>query len=317
MIVHFSSRRITHAKSPKDMKAAQLVSNYGAPSFWLLRDTKTRAFTAETLHRPSYPFMWHYHPEWEIVFSRRGSGTRHVGNSVEKFGPGDLTMLPGNVPHTWCSSTGQDEQTCSTVIHFLPEVWGESFWSLPEVKDFHALSQRALRGVRFTGEGVEEVGQRMEALAAKDDASLASLMELWAIFNLLTKLEATPLNAVNEGSQGRQCGRLDDLLAWLESHLGEPITQQEAAARVKMSPAAFCRWFKMHMGCVFSRYLNEIRVAKVCALITHKNMSISEAAFHAGYNNLSNFNRRFLEVTGHTPKKFRDQLKAKPLKASA
>ena len=74
---------------------------------------------------------------------------------------------------------------------------------------------------------------------------------------------------------------------WLEGRLGEPITQQEAAARVKMSPAAFSRWFKVNMGCVFNRYLNEIRVAKVCAEIANGRLSITEAAFQAGYNNLS------------------------------
>ena len=37
----------------------------------------------------------------------------------------------------------------------------------------------------------------------------------------------------------------------------------------------------------------------------------------AGYNNLSNFNRRFLEVTGLTPKTFRAQIQAKPAGARA
>ena len=301
-------------QSTKDMKAA---SNYGEPSFWALHDTKTRAFTAQTHREPGYRFLWHYHPEWEIVFSRSGRGTRHVGNSVEKFGPGDLVMLPGNVPHTWCSSKNQVGPACCTVIHFLPKVWGEAFWSMPEVKNFQALCQHALRGVRFTGEGVEEVGQRMEALAANDAPSLQSFTELWRIFNLLTKLEVRPLNAVKEGDRGGRDARLDELLAWLESNMGDPITQQDAAARVRMSPAGFSRWFKMNMGCVFNRYLNEIRVAKVCAEIAHGRLSITEAAFRAGYNSLSNFNRRFLEVTGVTPKAFRAQLEAKVMRASA
>jgi AraC-like DNA-binding protein len=286
----------------------------------MLRGTKTRAFTAETVRDPVCRSMWHYHPEWKIVFSRHGSGTRHLGNSVEKFGPGDLTMLPGSVPHTWYSSQNQRGPTCFTVVHFLPEVWGEAFWSLPEMKKFEELRQYARRGVQFTGEGVEEVGRRMEALAAHDVASLDSLIELWKIFNLLTQLDVRPLNAVKEGNPGnpgRRCGRLDELLSWLESRLGDPITQQEAAARVRMSPAAFSRWFKMNMDCVFSRYLNEIRVAKVCSLISCRNMSITEAAFHVGYHNLSNFNRRFREITGLTPTRFRDQLKDHPLKASA
>jgi AraC-like DNA-binding protein/quercetin dioxygenase-like cupin family protein len=304
----------TLTQSTKDMK---VVSSYGEPSFWMLRDTKTRAFTARTHRESGYRFLWHYHPEWEIVFSRSGRGTRHVGQSVEKFGPGDLVMLPGNVPHTWCSSGNQAEPACCTAVHFLPKVCGETFWGVPELKDFHALCQRAQCGVRFTGEGVEEVGQRMEALAANDAPSLESFIELWKIFSLLTKLEVHPLNAGNEGDRSGRCVRRDELLAWVESNLGEPITQQDAAERMRMSPAGFSRWFKLNMGCVFNRYLNELRVAKVCAELAHGKFSITELAFQAGYNSLSNFNRRFLEVTGVTPKAFRAQLEAKLMKASA
>jgi len=290
------------------MQVAPSISGYGQPSFTVLPLTKTRGFTATSYREPTFRFLWHYHPEWEVVFVRNACGTRHVGTSVEKFGPGDLTMLPGNVPHTWFSSQDQVGDTTVTVIHFLPQVWGEAFWKLPEIKAFNALCQSAQRGVKFSGIQCEEVGQRMEALAACDSSSLDGFRELWKIFTLLTELEVHSLHAVEEGKTDWQNARLDELLAWLESRLSEPITQQEAAARVKMSPAAFSRWFKVNMGCVFNRYLNEIRVARVCSEIAHGKLSITEAAFQAGYNNLSNFNRRFLEVTGLTPKAFRVQI---------
>ena len=286
--------------------------------FWTLRDGRRRAFTAQTFRAPAYRFAWHSHAEWEIVFSRSGSGKRHVGNSVEKFGPGDLVMLPGKIPHTWDSSKNQAGPVCCTVIHFLPEAWGDAFWSLPEIESFQALCQRASRGLHFTGEGVEEVGQRMEALAMNDAASIESFLELWKIFGLLTKLEACSLNATEErGRRRQQRAGLEDLLQWIESHSGDPITQNQAAARMRMSPASFSRWFKSNMGCVFNRYLNHIRITKVCAEIARRDLSITEAAYHAGYQNLSNFNRRFREVTGVTPRAFRSQLAMKPMKVVA
>ncbi|MEO5716366.1 MAG: AraC family transcriptional regulator [Luteolibacter sp.] len=284
------------------------TSGYGQPFLWGLRATKSRGFTAENHSAPSNLFQWHYHPEWEIVFVRAGSGTRHVGESVEKFGPGDLVMFPANVPHTWFSSSDQVGNSRHTVIHFLPKVWGEAFWKLPEVGKFHELCQRAQRGIRFTGEGVEEVGERMEALGANDEPSIPALVELLKIFDLLPKLEVHSLNAFKDGPSGWQNARLAEMLDWLDSHLGDQITQQQVAEKMLMSPAAFSRWFKIHMGCVFSRYLTEIRVARVCSEIAHGKLSITEAAYLSGFNNLSNFNRRFLEVTGLTPTVFREQI---------
>jgi len=288
------------------------ISGYGQPSFTVIPATKTRAFTARSYREPTYRFLWHYHPEWEIVFTRNGCGTRHIGSSVEHFESGDLIMLPGNVPHTFFSSDKQKGDTQCTVIHFLPQVWGEAFWNLPEMRDFQAICQRAQRGVSFTGPETEEIGQRMEALAAADSPTLESFTALMAIFTLLPKLEMHSLHAMEEGRSGWGNARLDTLLEWIESRLGESITQQDAADRVNMSPAAFSRWFKLNMGCVFHRYLNEIRVARVCSQIAYGKLSITEAAFQAGYNNLSNFNRRFLEVTGLTPKAFRIQIRSQP-----
>lgn len=293
------------------------IAGYGQPSCTVIPVTKTRAFTARSYCEPSYRFLWHYHPEWEVTFTRSGRGTRHVGTSVERFGAGDLAMLPGNVPHTWFSSRKQTEETRCTVIHFLPQVWGDAFWNMPEIRAFHELCQSAKRGVRFSGKDVEKVGRRMEQLALNDSPSLDAFVELMEIFALLPRLDVHSLHAVDEGKSGWQNARLDELLAWIDGNISETITQQDASARVKMSPAAFSRWFKVNMGCVFNRYLNEIRVAKVCSEIAYGKLSITEAAFQAGYNNLSNFNRRFLEVTGLTPKAFRTQIQEQPVSGRA
>ena len=279
--------------------------------------SKSRAFTAETRLESACRFGWHYHPEWEILFYRNGRGTRHVGDSVEKFGPCDLVMLPARLPHAWFSSDDQTGSSSYTAIHFLPETWGDAFWNLSELASFRDLCQQAGRGLCFTGKGVLEVGERMEALVRTEVGSLDSLRDLWNIFSLLTDLGSRSLNAALAGACESRDRRLDDLLIWLESCLGDHITQRDAAARMRMSPPVFSRWFKMHTGCVFKRYLNQLRVAKVCSEIACRNMLITEAAFHAGYRNMSNFNRRFLEVTGLSPSAFRARMEQKAMRASA
>ncbi|MGH7953187.1 MAG: helix-turn-helix domain-containing protein, partial [Limisphaerales bacterium] len=101
--------------------------------------------------------------------------------------------------------------------------------------------------------------------------------------------------------------RAERLLEWIQNHFAESITQAQAAVEVKMSPPAFSRWFKARVGRVFQRYLNELRVAKVCARLANHQEPITQAAFKCGYNNLANFNRRFREITRLTPTEFRSQ----------
>lgn len=278
-----------------------------APSFTVIPATKVRAFTARHYREPSFRFLWHYHPEWELTWTSNGRGLRHVGRSVEHFEPGDLVLLAGNIPHTWFSTPDQVGDAECTVIHFLPSIWGEEFWRLPETRSFRTLCDQAVRGIKFNGPGVHEIGRRMEALAGHDTPALGSFAALIGIFALLLELPAESLNATSHGAEATPNPRLQQLLEWIEQRVAEPLTQREVAAHLRMSPPAFSRWFKLQMGCVFQRYLCELRVARVCASLAHSDSSVTDAAFQAGFNNLSNFNRRFHEITGLTPRQFRRQ----------
>jgi transcriptional regulator GlxA family with amidase domain len=99
--------------------------------------------------------------------------------------------------------------------------------------------------------------------------------------------------------------RLQRVLALVDESSIEPLAQAEVAAQVRMVPAVFCRWFKGHMGRTFQRYVNEVRIARVCARLADGPETITAAALACGFNNLANFNRRFLEITGLTPRAFR------------
>lgn len=293
------------------MRLSHSMPQGDVPSFTAIPVTKTRAFAARSYREPNFRFLWHYHPEWELTWTASGSGQRYVGGSIEPFEAGDLVLLAGNLPHTWFSDPSCSSEARCTVIHFLPQLWGDDFWKLPEMREFKALCDSALRGVRFTGPGVSKIGEMMEALAAHDAPDLRSLAGLMEVLAMLVKLPVVSLNASGETAGIKPNPKLQRLLDWIEERSADPLTQSDVAAQAKMSPPAFSRWFKLHMGCVFQRYLNELRVARACALLVKSDSTVTDAAFQAGFNNLSNFNRRFQEITGLTPKVFRKQFRGR------
>ncbi len=273
------------------------------PSLLTLAETKTHAFTAGLRRRPPDHFIWHYHPETQLVWTWRGQGLRYVGKSVESFEAGDLVLIGPNLPHMLVAAA---DEAASTVIHFLPERWGADFWRLPEVHRLGRLLSAAARGLRFTGPDVWKIGKAIDNLAAHPAHDLESLLMFLGICRHLIRAPRYSLNALpgEQSSVGRD-SRLDQVLDWVQRRAAEPITQEQAAAKVGMSPAAFSRWFKRNVGRVFHRHLNELRVAMVCARLSGGQNNITEAAFECGYNNLANFNRRFREITGFTPSGFR------------
>jgi AraC-like DNA-binding protein/quercetin dioxygenase-like cupin family protein len=278
------------------------------PSLEPVLAAKTRAFVASQFREPAHHFLWHYHPETELTWVRQGRGMRYVGHSVARFAAGDLVLVRGNVPHTWASAPNQRGDSIWTVIHFLPEHWGAPFWQLVELRKLRALLAENAHAVRFTGKGVWKIGEAIEALAATPAGDVQSVIKFLSLADALVRAPHYRLSSLAVGGEVSDPDpRLRAVLDWLDRHIALPVSESAAAAEADMSAPVFSRWFKQRVGCTFQRYLNELRVARVCARLTNGPESITEAAFGCGYNNLANFNRRFLELTGLTPKDFRGQ----------
>ena len=92
-----------------------------------------------------------------------------------------------------------------------------------------------------------------------------------------------------------------------ERHADE-ISLSEVAQAVNMSAFYFCKSFKKATGMTFTDYLARVRVEKVKNLLLNPHKRVSEAAYEAGFQSLSQFNRVFRRVAGESPSVYRDRL---------
>lgn len=92
---------------------------------------------------------------------------------------------------------------------------------------------------------------------------------------------------------------------FIQAHADEPITIREAARHVQVSMFYFCKMFKKATGMTFTEYTTRIRVEKVKASLLNPAIRVSEAAFEAGFQSISHFNRVFREHTGLSPSAYR------------
>jgi AraC-like DNA-binding protein len=92
-----------------------------------------------------------------------------------------------------------------------------------------------------------------------------------------------------------------------EKHADE-LSLTEIAQAVNMSAFYFCKTFKRSTGMTFTDYLARIRVEKVKNLLLNPNVRVSEAAYEAGFQSLSQFNRVFRRIAGESPSDYRVRL---------
>ncbi|MGI8633810.1 MAG: helix-turn-helix transcriptional regulator [Segetibacter sp.] len=95
------------------------------------------------------------------------------------------------------------------------------------------------------------------------------------------------------------------MLQYILSNFQDEITLEDVAATVHMTRTSFCRFFKERTKRTFSDLVKDLRLTHASKILREENISISNAAFASGYNNLANFNRQFKEKFSYTPIKYR------------
>ena len=96
--------------------------------------------------------------------------------------------------------------------------------------------------------------------------------------------------------------------SFIAEHQGEDLRLRDVAHAVNMSAFYFCKVFKKATGLTFTAYLCRARIEAVKQSLLNVHARVSEAAYSAGFQSLSQFNRAFLRVAGESPSSYRDRL---------
>ncbi|MFN3784882.1 MAG: helix-turn-helix domain-containing protein [Spirosomataceae bacterium] len=253
-------------------------------------------------------FFWHQHPEYEIIFIKKGSGSIRVGDFQGRYEEGQLLFLGPNLPHTGLGYgvVGEHEEI---IIQVREDFLGSTFWNAPEMGQIHRLFERSKRGVVFNGSKKEKIGQLLNQMI--EEQPFQRLLILLEILQKMAEIDEYEL--MNASSTLVDLTHLDEqrmlaIYKFVEEKYKQVISIQEVAEVAHLTVPSFCRYFKKKTRQTFIDFLNEYRVNQACkGLQTSK--GITEICFDSGFNNVSHFNKTFKKVTGKSPKVYRNELK--------
>ena len=102
---------------------------------------------------------------------------------------------------------------------------------------------------------------------------------------------------------------------YIEEHSREELSLRKVAKAVNMNANHLSENFKQVIGINFVEYVARTRFLTACDLLRNPKLRISEIAFAAGFQSLSQFNRVFKKFWGKSPTQYR-RAKGSPKQAS-
>jgi len=180
---------------------------------------------------------------------------------------------------------------------------GQILLHTPEKKEFTKTTQQLVKwGTEVDLKRLEEAYFQTRVLTRKQYESILRLLTIFAQ-HLSTLSNQLMVKAETEESPAMAKARL-----FIAERHAEEISLTQVAGAVNMSAFYFCKVFKKASGMTFTDYLARVRVEKVKNLLLNPHKRVSEAAYEAGFQSLSQFNRVFRRITGEAPSAYRERL---------
>ncbi|SIR33738.1 AraC family transcriptional regulator [Maribacter ulvicola] len=280
-----------------------------------LLDRSSVANTSITVSQNNYKNflkVWHFHEELELVYIVKSTGTRFVGDSIEKFEAGEVVLIGKNVPHMWLNDEAYFQKNSTlkaqaVSIHFKEDFVGKEFLSLPEMQPVAHLFKKAAQGIKFK-HITDTLKNDLENIH-----NLNPALKIIRIIEILSKLEHNQ-NYTLLSSNGfintfhqTENNRLNIIYEYVYQNFHTPISSKDVAELANMNASAFSRFFKNTHRKPFTRFLNEIRIGFACKMLIENKESITSIAYACGFGNISNFNRQFRIIKNESPSSFLSQ----------
>lgn len=266
--------------------------------------------------RPNFINYWHFHQSFEFNLVIESTGTLFVGDSVSKFGPGNLILIGKNLPHALINDDIYFEEpgkfrARNIVFKFSEKIFGPSFLELPEMINIRKLLDISSRGMSFTGKTRDRLHKEIVHLSELEGfKKLQKLLDILHVASVSDDYSFIASEGFTNIPESNECERIEKVYAHVMKNFTRNIKLEDVADIANLSPPSFCRYFKSRSRKTFTRYLNEIRIGYACKLLIEKNYTPTEACYESGYNFPSNFYKQFQTIKGLSPMEY----KAKYLK---
>lgn len=140
-----------------------------------------------------------------------------------------------------------------------------------------------------------------------------SYAEALAVGESMLEKHKTGICYYGEFRKARESNELyQDILAYVDGNYDDSdISLSGVAEKFGLSTSYLSRFFRKCSGMNFLEYVTDRRIKKACCLLRDTDLKIKDIVEQVGYFDVASFTKKFRNITGTSPAKYREQLRQK------
>lgn len=255
--------------------------------------------------------IWHWHEEWELIFSVHGACVAGAGETTLTLGEGEGCFIKPGVLHNVWEAAGLSCEYRNVVFH--PRLVGSIdsiFWQnyiqplaspdFPQMIPF--LKQDNHEFLAF----FSRLWQTQEEKADGYEIEVRYLLTKFAKW--ISSMPAE--NRRPSEHEIRDMERMKAMISFIEAHYAQEMTLEQIAGSACISATECMRCFRRSIGTSPIRFLKESRLRHAAGMLCSSQEGISAIAAACGFFDMSYFARTFRQAYGMTPTEYREQCSA-------
>ncbi|WP_330509137.1 AraC family transcriptional regulator [Parablautia intestinalis] len=249
---------------------------------------------------------WHWHPEVEFVYIKKGTAEFLIGSNKYTLSAGTGIFINTQIIHRFESS----ESAVIPNIVFSPLVLAQEE-SLIYQKYIRPVLESCAECLIFSSEipGQNDILNTLlsifdmqESEDVNEIETVALLLRLW---NMIYKeICITEKNPAPHSSAHTQA-RLQIMMQYIHKNYPQQISLEDIAKTVMLSKSSALSIFNRNLHISPVNYLVNYRLKRAAKLLVTTQNSVSSIARDTGFENIGYFCRRFKKTFGVTPVEYR------------
>lgn len=242
------------------------------------------------------PFV-HFHPQVELVWFRKVSGSVKLGSDSIPLSDGQAVLLPSMQVHSFTTGRSERDWVLLQIEPFLLE-------PILRQPQFRALTIPAiLRPTPEVAGRIDLLSNWLAGIAALSDRAVEAQRVLELILVLLAGAARAGDAAL--ASATRTPDQLQQVLALIHAEPRTAPTLAQAARTLNLTESYFSRLFKTRVGIGYAAYLQMHRLNMAAQLLLSGTSQVSQIAYAVGFASAAHFSTVFTQRFGLTPRAYR------------